>query len=975
MTTSPPSGSTTGTTTQLPASGTEKKPARSRSFSLRRSLDGQRMRRKHGQTISHPLPQEPVPSIPAQHVRASTVSALAPHNTTTTCIGEKEERPDIRQDDDTKAPPPLHGGAQAAKPPTRRRSVRDLFRAAVTPRAGKKTSPPGLRNSNDEATSAGLSTTTQPSLDQSLYVPRRQASPLLPPLSPPAAFKPLGAHPPPSRLTTLQEEPRSPAARTLTASELDRILAGAPRFAVANRATDKHVQVVAKYKDFDDDPTEEGRDVVDFEHASFRLATSKSVEGVIESPSLRGINGVEPGTVGLESFLQGQLLEPVAACNDSFNTRLLLRDDPERLGLRAPSMERVIDRLAELGDLRAQQDSDTAVEIGEQRAAEMYADLFAKLLVPPRYTAATEHDPTGLEVQMASLVQVLGHLGLWFDMSRSSERVRLGNRIWDAVGQAPDSEVAIDRDILLLQITLAAELLMRIYACSDSRARCRQLSRKVAWDLVLADRFLRGVSIRAGTVDKSNEHRAPNRSSVFSVLTFVTAREDFEDEVVQPLVVPRDEAAQLDGLLTFARVLDWPHADELEHDIRSRLEPEPKRLSTAQPSTPIFHPREKDGYLGVLIRSDGSQKSLQTGRLSRSHSCASNAGFEAVGSATRSWLAGLVMPGESAADLLMSSLLEQSANNLLQGPSQLGDGFFYRDRSYWSKSCIMGRVLAASKNAHDTMSWISISSTASPTHTDGWVRVHSTPISESSEPRLAMPDLMTGNAAFSTKLNSQNVLESDLVWPTDEPPVLGNTIERYTVSFESSMRDAGCAPLTGVVTFDPPPSSLGLRSLTLSLTYDSTFITSQPCFPRSRAPRSANASPRSADKELPAPPCHPLHISQPYRVLPVTNLLAPRDIQDPLLGELGDCVRSAGVRRDSGAGRGARSPVIASHVSRYDDAVLVLDCRGSPALQVLGRAWCASAGWHAIVGRERRTCMGCCVREAKALDVRVVLRV
>ena len=58
-----------------------------------------------------------------------------------------------------------------------------------------------------------------------------------------------------------------------------------------------------------------------------------------------------------------------------------------------------------------------------------------------------------------------------------------------------------------------------------------------------------------------------------------------------------------------------------------------------------------------------------------------------------------------------------------------------------------------------------------------------------------------------------------------------------------------------------------------------------------------------------------------------------------------------------------------------DEEVAVLDCRGNADLELLARAWCAKVGENAVVGRVGRTCLACCVREARGLGVRVVIRV
>ncbi len=62
--------------------------------------------------------------------------------------------------------------------------------------------------------------------------------------------------------------------------------------------------------------------------------------------------------------------------------------------------------------------------------------------------------------------------------------------------------------------------------------------------------------------------------------------------------------------------------------------------------------------------------------------------------------------------------------------------------------------------------------------------------------------------------------------------------------------------------------------------------------------------------------------------------------------------------------------------SNYENkTVLVLDARASSDLELLARAWCAEKGFHAVVGRVERTCLACCVREARGLGINTVIRV
>ena len=91
---------------------------------------------------------------------------------------------------------------------------------------------------------------------------------------------------------------------------------------------------------------------------------------------------------------------------------------------------------------------------------------------------------------------------------------------------------------------------------------------------------------------------------------------------------------------------------------------------------------------------------------------------------SRSYLTGLVLPGEGLSHFLISTLLEndESAVARLGEEANLYGGFTYASQSYWSTACIVGRVLAAGKGASECMGWLS--SGVLPKGTDdGWVNI------------------------------------------------------------------------------------------------------------------------------------------------------------------------------------------------------------------------------------------------------------
>ncbi len=91
---------------------------------------------------------------------------------------------------------------------------------------------------------------------------------------------------------------------------------------------------------------------------------------------------------------------------------------------------------------------------------------------------------------------------------------------------------------------------------------------------------------------------------------------------------------------------------------------------------------------------------------------------------SRSYLTGLILPGEGLSHFLISTLLENDevAVARLGDEANLYGGFLYSSKSYWSTSCIIGRVLAAGKGASECMGWLS-SDVLPKGMGDGWVNI------------------------------------------------------------------------------------------------------------------------------------------------------------------------------------------------------------------------------------------------------------
>ncbi|KAK5718205.1 hypothetical protein LTR17_015778 [Elasticomyces elasticus] len=788
--------------------------------------------------------------------------------------------------------------------------------------------------------------------------------------------------------------------------------------------------------------------------SGFAVAAELLGDSLLEVPNMLSVNGLDVGTIGFEHFLQLPIADSTILPDEPvfFEKRILLYSEPATLGLREMSLEILIDRLMELSDLHAaQKNAELAQEPwNEEKIAEMGVALFARLLDGELGTTRAGTGDVSLKTQITALQRVLSERELWHDFGQVEWRIRVGQLLWagqdvEAV-QLDEQRQPSERDVLLLQLTLAAELSVRLQASkrlglnpTEQGAINAAQTRKLQWDVVLAKVFLENLNISPNVRQPTST--ANKRSSLFSTMSFFTAREtDNDAEAVQPLLYPRNKALQLSGLLHFAEALQWPHADDVRTQLEERLtksdttaRTRDAELSTAawaeRPvsgisvyATPLSSPRfppqtpgstKRHSYFG--IGSLGSSPRLRP-RLSRmttaqsmqllaatgpSHSRSTSEdtaadGFEVGGWLSRSWLAGLVLPGEPASHFLISTLLENSpqAIDVLGDAANLYGGFIYKGRGFWSKMCVVGRVMAARAGAKECGGWVSVPhDVAGGDLQDSWVDVTVKDLAkdEIDKSRIQQPGLVSAASDPLHGADAPSLQHGDFTVPLDGLPVMGNEVTCHGLTLMPGPGAIhGTRADVAQLTFSSPINPK-LARLEVRLTYDVHFVASYPCHPQKPPPISSKASSpvlaklvdsplvparksssperpstkpmlrapseeRPVDSErtgstgtlslldiekaLPPPPAHPLHKQYRYRILSVASLLSePAKISDGKAEE-----------------------------------VLILDCRGSEDLGLLARAWCAQTGVHAIVGKEGRTCLACCVREARGLGVGVIIR-
>ncbi|KAI7356621.1 hypothetical protein KC354_g10336 [Hortaea werneckii] len=839
----------------------------------------------------------------------------------------------------------------------------------------------------------------------------------------------------------------------------------------------------------------------------------------MEVPAMLSAQGLVPGTAGFEHFLQLSIADSKVHGEQSADfspKRVLLEEDPEQLGLREIDLQHIIDRLTELDAVYADGRREASTW-NRAKVEEMGEDLFAHFLDSELGTTDAGTGSVTLRTQIEALTKVLMQEGLWWDFSLVEWRIKLGLLLWADAPQDP-YELPRNRDVLLLQVMLAAELLVRLSDLElasdntddDKGALCtfrHRLPRKVQYDLLLARVFLENVSISLKPI-KCNK---ANRLSSFSAITFLTAKEsqgDAEPEF-EPFIQPKHPEQQLGGLLDFAEKLGWPHTEHIQGQLSAKLSPAqqngvscakqtylaPRDPNASRPisgfsayATPLSSPIRPGFTPGTHLDVDGTsyvgglpspqqtpEKRPQVERRGTSASLQLFAArdkaeteppvdaFEVGGWLSRSWLSGLVFPGEAASHFLISTLLENSrpAIDALGDEADLYGGFAYQARSYWSTSSVVGRVLGAVKDSKEVMGWISIS-VVPQNQEEGWMAVHvAKPHDQSStsQARTKDPAAVAADSDPLHGLDARDVRGDDFKTPLDGPLVMGNEVRFLGMSLKkrsASHSDVAehCDQIA-VLSFNSPLNK-SLPRLEVELKYDVHFVTAYPCHPESKPQRqsttalkptfsgmsdqtmlspasgqtpwrksdqimlsptsgrtpllskrtssipstprtrtlsapsvttadSARASTQTSSpvtlssrdmgKELPPPPAHPLHVDYRYTVIPAASLLTASPSQ-PLLSSV--VAKANGHRpramtspsqktdqRGPAAGRSAQS----------EDEVVVLDCRGTEDLDLLARTWCAKVGEDAVVGKTGLTCLSCCIREARALGVGVVIRI
>ncbi|CEJ59793.1 hypothetical protein PMG11_08400 [Penicillium brasilianum] len=714
-----------------------------------------------------------------------------------------------------------------------------------------------------------------------------------------------------------------------------------------------------------------------------------------------------------------------------FDRRKLIKDGPagwKRIGVRDVNLRYLVQRLDQLRQLRLDilRQGSTITILDVESPHELHNILHTHFLHPhPPPADVLPGHPQSLKSQIKTLATVLATPGAWIDFSLPEWRFRAGQILWETpphgdgdcvecnecssgTPKQPWVNSGMERKWLLIQILLAAELLFRLDAflrvsmlhdphggmvTAQELHHFDQLREgKVNWDLIFVRRFLDNLDITCdsapsspaggGSSSSSLIEKRPTKPRRFALLDSITRRISSTQEadvrsawdchISSPYV-----RQQLEGLYVFAENIGWPKVGALRSHFEQLCQ------SGKDLFTPVVNADDPFGH-GTKAEEPSKTAPVKNDMYTRNwwrrcvklRSLSSEDkdphGAEVLGWISRSWLSGLVIPGEAICHLLIGTLLENDADAIEQlGPTvNLYGGFVYDGRSYWSKASIVGRVLSSLDEAKTCMGWVGSDmlprdeTTFEPLY-DGWLEV---PMQKALRGPGKARIKQGGKLAMeSTPLGMGDITADTFTLPVDRL-ASASTLEVKLIQLTLSVRSQ-CK--RGITVSEQAALSFSLQradapsptTASFLLSYNVRFVSAHEC----RRPRGVAARHRDClgpgDKQ---------QQQQQQQQEEEEAAATPHwDQFKPLPGHpLHRSFRYQHVSLDALPQYPAPAPTLDGNPE-----ILVIDARGSRVKETFARAWCASVGCHALIGRKGRTCVACCVREARAIDVPVVVRV
>ncbi|KAI6775779.1 hypothetical protein HG530_002537 [Fusarium avenaceum] len=800
-----------------------------------------------------------------------------------------------------------------------------------------------------------------------------------------------------------------------------------------------------------------------------------------ERPNMLSMQGLEKGTMGFSAALEiavGDALEEEQFGFDSVGKKAhAIVEARERmlspLGYlrRLPETE-LLDRLKRNAELYRVND------LRQKASIQTYQDLFHTFMRPSN-AVVDKRDHYSLTNQINALIKCLGTANVWFDFTHVEWRIRLGQILWG--GEDNDeledtssihdtsnaSERAEEKYWLLMQILVATELLIRLDAITEGEEYGveafrpadvvhfeRAATPMVKWSLHLARSWLDNIEIEKvkeptpSIAPKTDGTATPPPAtgwlgSLFSKFTFRQHHEDKTSPTHSYTIKGRNPQQQVDGLTHFAKKLLWPNIDTYEgliaHNARkSIINSGPPPAPTATSKNTAKTSSETNGsrrslYFGAWDHPEGQKDKSRPQRRKLA------AALHPSGWLSKSYIYGLMLPGDGVCHFLMATLLENDSKAMerLGSFANLCGGFVYCGKSFWSTSCIVGRVIAAGQGSAECMGWVS-SDILPLGINEGWVNIEVEDVAEDKahlgkKARLWAKKRVERESSILGDSDEYSVFPADFIIPHENsystpPPLISvtfrslellsptnsipaTTFTKPTHPDNVNNKDPALVSSPASVHFAVSIDGFTAENFSFSLSYDIGFVTAHPCSPSHRvrfvkSPSSptiqqidVSGSDTFGQGSRPAHRTgHPLHKWYNYSVIHVSELLKRQHAPLSELLAVPPSHRRSPSRMGSdrvlvidcitNLSEVPQSPTIERLTSKYN----IVQRRGSfPAaeqmhfesrkrqfgsdMEILVRALCAQKGWNAIISRRKRGCLACAIREAGALQWKVIIRV
>ncbi|KAG6200359.1 hypothetical protein E4U10_002675 [Claviceps purpurea] len=785
-----------------------------------------------------------------------------------------------------------------------------------------------------------------------------------------------------------------------------------------------------------------------------------------ERPNMMSMSGLEKGTMGYQAALElptGDSLEEEQFGFESLGTKARVIVDARTHMM---SHNGMLHRIAEPELLeRLQQNSEIYRnnDLKTRTSTDSYKDLFHNFMRPT--SAVTDQaDHHGLHNQIRALLKCLGVANVWIDFSRVEWRIRLGQVLWGendgdelddgtAIHDTDDSrERSEEKYWLLMQILLATELLIRLDAVTEgievgvSGIRPidvvhfeRAASQTVKWSLLLARSWLDNVEIVKEEDVPLQRPTQPRRgSSWLATLASKVTNRYHKRSPVPPYhftIKGRHGQRQVDGLTHFAKRLMWPGIDRYESRISENAQLAAEEAPGRRTSSLSIKSLQSYNYGAWDITCNhGKHKGRAHAQRRRLAAALHESGW-----LTKSYVFGLVLPGDSLYHYLMATLLENDTEAMAKlGPfANLSGGFVYSGKSFWSSNCVVGRVLAAGKGAADCMGWISTDVLPDGIE-DGWLTIEAEDVADDmaqlgkkarlwGKKKVERESSILGNSKEGSVQAGDFIIPHENQYDTPPPKVYA---ELLSLDLNSPPEPVTATPLSEMVptptvehcTKCPELKSYPARlkffvsvgegkeeEYQVALTYDVNFVTAHPCAPSQRvkvvkSPTSPTLAFQRADCPADASSNgsksgfrtgHPLHNFYEFTVLHISELIQKPDT--PLseflaVSSFGKSGSNRVLVIDCITGFAEQPQVPAFERIMTPSSSPISDRKGSFSaaarmhlesqkmqfgsdMEIMVRAVCAQRGWNAIISRRKRSCLACAIREAGALAWKVVIRV